>query len=73
MILQTKSKVAFDINNTEHVSTALAMLKTNKWGHDGCPFRVSPGYVSIVEEIRNKILNLIIDHPEALKILTKEQ
>lgn len=60
-ILKKKHKVKFDINNDEHLMRAIKMIKSNSWGADGCPFSYTAPYLSVVDEIKDKMIERFIN------------
>lgn len=55
-------KVTFNPYDQQHVDRAVSMLKTNGWGASCCPFKVTMPYLSIVDEIKDKLLKRAIDN-----------
>lgn len=59
-ILINKHKVVFEASNEDHLLRAVKMLDVNSWGAEGCPFRVTAPYLSIVDELKAKIIERVI-------------
>jgi len=56
MILTTKPRVVFDINDNKHMNIVTKYLKNNAWGKEGCPFVLEEPWLSIPDMIKDKIV-----------------
>lgn len=59
-ILINKHKEVFNAMDEQHMIQAVDMLEKNSWGAEGCPFRVTAPYLSVVDEIKAKIIQRVI-------------
>ena len=66
-----RGKPWFDVDNTTHRNAAVAYVKTGmngqslSWGGNPCPFRPSPGFNTVDQEVRAKLLRYAIECSDA--------
>lgn len=62
-----RGKPWFDVYNTAHRDAAVAYVRTGmnglslSWGDNTCPFRPSPGFHTVDQEVRAKLLEYAIE------------
>lgn len=55
MILATKPRVLFDVNDKKHLDAFAKYVKNNGWGKDCCPFVLEEPWLSIPDMIKDRI------------------
>lgn len=56
MILQSPNTVEFDPSNKKHREAVRAFMKRNAWADSPIRFSYDPGYGSIADQVRSKLL-----------------
>lgn len=56
MIIQTRKRNKFDINNKDHVESFKKFLSQKKWGTAGCPFELEYPWTSVPDMIKDKLV-----------------
>ena len=55
MVLASRPRVLFDIEDKKHLEIVAKFFKNYAWGNEGCPFVLEEPWLSIPDMLKDKI------------------